>query len=93
MTIEDLREQGVLLPEEEWDKHSLKTTVRKLPLAIALLVATASCVLMFLGDGGRLTWVGVAVFILTLYAVTWLLDRAVARQRERVRRESASGEP
>lgn len=93
MTIDDLREQGVLLPEQEWGKHSLKTTAQRLPLAAAMLVATASCVLMLLGNGGRLTWVGVALFIVTLYAVTWMLDRAVARQRERVRRERAPGKP
>lgn len=91
MTIDDLRDQGVLLPEEEWGKHSLKTTVPRLPLAAALLVATLGCLLMFLGNGGLLTWVGVAVFIITLYAVTWMLDRAVAQQRERVRRERAPG--
>ncbi|UCC47351.1 MAG: hypothetical protein JSV41_07510 [Gemmatimonadota bacterium] len=89
MTIDDLREQGVLLPEEEWGKHSLKTTAPRLPLAVALLVATAGCALMLLGDGGILTWVGVALFIVTLYASTWMLDRAVARQRERARRERA----
>ncbi len=95
MSIEDLREQGVLLPEEEWGEHELETTVPQLPLAIALAVAALAIGTAILGDGGPLTWIGVAAFILTLYVLTWMFDRAVRRQRERVRRErrqAAQGE-
>lgn len=87
MTIEDLREQDVLLPEEEWGSHRLETTVPEWPLAGAFLVAAASLVVAYLGDGGLATWVAVAVFLVTLYLVTWLVDRAVFRQRRRFHRE------
>jgi Flp pilus assembly protein TadB len=87
MTIEDLREQDVLLPEEEWGRHRLETTVPEWPLAAAFLVAAASLVVAYLGDGGTTTWIGVGVFLVTLYLITWLVDRAVLRQRERFRRE------
>lgn len=97
MTIEDLREHGVLLPEEEWGSHRLETTVPEWPLATAFLVAAAALVAAYLGDGGTLTWIGVVVFLAAIYLVTWLVDRAVMRQRERFRRErseagAASGE-
>ena len=93
MTIEDLREHGVLLPEEEWGSHRLETTVPEWPLAVTFLVAAASLVAAYLGDGGALTWVGVVVFLVAIYLVTWLVDRAVMRQRERFRRErSEAGE-
>ena len=87
MTIEDLREQDVLLPEEEWGSHRLETTVPEWPLAGAFLVAGASLVAAYLGDGGLPTWIGVGVFLVMVYLVTWLVDRAVLRQRERFRRE------
>jgi uncharacterized membrane protein YhhN len=87
VTIEDLREQGVLLPEEEWGTHSLETTTRPWGLMAAFLVAAAGLVVALLGDGGALTWAGIGTFLVMLYALTWMCDRAVVRQRRRVRRE------
>ena len=87
MSIDDLREQGVLLPEEEWGEHELRTTVHVVPLAAGFMVAVASLVVIYVGDGGMLTWVGSGVFLVALYAVTWMCDRAVLRQRERFREE------
>lgn len=87
MTLEDLREQDVLLPEEEWGAHRLETTVPEWPLAATFAVAAAALVAAYLGDGGTLTWIGVVVFLVTLYAITWIVDRAVLRQRRRFRRE------
>lgn len=91
MTIEDLREHGVLLPEEEWGRHRLETTVPEVPLAMAFVVAAASLVVAYLGDGGVPTWVAVAVFLGSLCAITWLVDRAVFRLRRRTRRERDQG--
>jgi hypothetical protein len=88
MSIDDLREQGVLLPEEEWGEHRLETTVPLVPLAVGYLTAVLSLVAMFVGGGGTLTWIGAGTFLVALYAVTWMCDRAVLRQRARVRRES-----
>ena len=87
MTIEDLREQGVLLPEEEWGSHSLETTTRSWGLLAAFLTAAASLVVALLGDGGLPTWAGIGTFLVMLFALTWMCDRAVVRQRRRVRRE------
>ncbi len=85
MSIEELREQNVLLPEDEWGKHSRDTTVPQLPLAIVLAVAIVSIAVALVGDGGLLTWIGTGTFVATLYVVTWMFDRAVLRQRQRVR--------
>lgn len=94
MTMEDLREHGVLLPEEEWGAHRLETTVPEWPLAAALLAAAALWVVAFLGDGGTTTWIAVGGFLVLVSAVTWICDRAIRRQRERFReerREAAEG--
>lgn len=87
MTIEDLREQGVLLPEEEWGEHQLETTVRETPLLAAFLVAVGALTAAYIGDGGSTTWIGVTTFLVCLYAIIWMCDRAVRRQRERFRKE------
>lgn len=87
MSIDDLRDQGVLLPEEEWGEHRLETTVPLLPLAVGYVAAVASLVVIYVGGGGLVTWIGAGAFLVALYAVTWMCDRAVLRQRRRVRRE------
>ena len=90
MTMEDLREQGVLLPEEEWGEHRLKTTAPSVALGLAFLTAAGACVLALLGDGRLLTWVGIALFLVALFAITLMCDRAVSRQRRRVQRERSA---
>lgn len=92
MTIEDLREHGVLLPESEWGTHRLESTTRGLPMLAAFAVAAASLALAYLGDGGAWTWTGTGGVLACLLAITWMCDRAVRRQRRRVRRERAAGE-
>ena len=87
MTLEDLREHGILLPEEEWGTHRLATTTPRVPFLLALIVAVASWVVALWGEGGLATWMGIAAFIVTFFVITWMLDRAVLRQRRRVRSE------
>lgn len=92
MTLEDLREHGVLLPEEEWGEHELETTVPEWPLLGAFLAAAALWVLAYLGEGGIVTALSVAGFLALLLAVTWMCDRAITRQRERFREERRSAD-
>ena len=87
MTIEDLEEQGVLLPEEEWGVHELETTTPEVPLALAFVAALGFWMMIYMGDGRLLTWVGTGLFLATLYGITWICDRAVLRQREKFREE------
>ena len=86
MTLEDLREQGVLLPEKRWGKHELTSTVARWWLLAALVAAAGGVGVALAGDGGRLTWVGIGVFLVALSAATILCDRAVVRQRRRMER-------
>ncbi|MEJ2504268.1 MAG: hypothetical protein P8177_13305, partial [Gemmatimonadota bacterium] len=64
-----------------------ETTVPQAPLATAFLVAVAAIISMYLGAGGRWTWIGLVVFLVALYAIVWLCDRAVRAQRERMRQQ------
>lgn len=87
MSIEDLREQGVLLPEEEWGEHRLQTTIRQGPLLVSFVIAVAALVVAYLGEGGGLTWMGVVAFFLAFFGMVWICDRAIPRQRRRFRYE------
>lgn len=93
MTLEDLREHDVLLPEDEWGIHRLASTTRELPLLGLLLLAAAAVATAYLGDGGRWTWVGVGTFLACLGGITWICDRAILRQRRRSRRERREAGP
>jgi len=87
MSLEDLQEQNILLPEEEWGEHELKTTIAEIPLAILFLCAAASWVAAYFGNGNWLTWVGVVVFFLSFFGIILLCDRAVTKQRKRFKKE------
>ena len=91
MSLEELKEAGVLLPEEEWGEHETKTTVRQIPMLIASLLAVAGLVAAYVGGGQTLTWIGIIVFLVAFFAVLWMCDRAVARQRKRFKKEKQNG--
>lgn len=87
MSLLDLKEHGVLLPEEEWGKHSLDTTVPQGLLLLSFGVAIVALVLVYLGGGELLTWVGIVTFLVDLFVITLMCDRAVVRLRRRTRSE------
>lgn len=81
MSTEDLENMGVLLPEDQWGKHALATTVNK-PLLLAIGVITMiSAFLMYWGNGNFLTWLGVALFLTMLSGFTLVSINAVEKQR------------
>lgn len=87
MTMEDLRDHGVLLPEEEWGKHRLETTTSPALILVLYLAAAGAAALIWVGEGRLLTWIGLVAFLVVLYVLTFVLDRAVMKQRRRFRRE------
>lgn len=87
MSIEDLRDHGVLLPEEEWGEHRLETTTPELPLALTFAAGVGAWLFMYVGEGGLTTWIGTGAFLVTVFVMTLICDRAILRQRERFREE------
>jgi len=81
MSQKDLEEMGILLPEEEWGKYDLNTRVNKPALISIGVLAMVSVVLMYLGDGSLMTWIGALVFIVALFLFTWLSIRSVEKQK------------
>lgn len=77
MSLEDLERAGLLLPQEQWGTQDIHTKVAKIPLIIlGVLVLTASG-LMFGGNGGWVTWIGLGLFFVVLAAFTWLSLRGI----------------
>jgi len=70
MTMEELEEDGILLPRDQWGKRELKSRVAKVPLLVIAGAALGSVGMMYLGNGRGLTWMGLGVFFASLTAFT-----------------------
>lgn len=66
MSLEELEAAGVLLPPEKWRKRKLKSRVARLPLLGMGALLPVSIGLIYFGDGGGPTWVGLAIFFAIL---------------------------
>ena len=91
MSYEDLKEQGILLPEEEWGNHRIETTVSQIPVLLLFVVSIIGCVLMFTGGGKEWTWIGIIIFFAGFFTMITLNNRAVHQQRERFLKERRKG--
>jgi hypothetical protein len=92
MSYEELKERDIFLPEEEWGKADLHTSVNLAPFGIALAVGILGCLLMALGGGSLQTWIGAVLYMGFMIGFALVSSRAVDRQNERVdalHRESA----
>lgn len=77
MALEDLERDGMLLPRDEWGTRDLHTRVSRLPVIAIGVVAIGACVLMYVGDGNLLTWIGLGAFLAMLIAFTWISLRGI----------------
>ena len=97
MSLKHLQKAGMLLPEEEWGRHDLHTSVNKPMLVAALAVGLGSVIAMCVGAGGALTFLAGGVFILFMIWITHISIKAVnvqaaqfAEERQHFREEHAA---
>ena len=64
MSMKDLEEMGILLPENKWGQSDLHTTVDKIQLVASGLLALGAVICGYTGNGGLLTWIGVGMFFI-----------------------------
>lgn len=100
MSLKDLQKAGVLLPKEEWGVHDLHTSVNKPMLVAAFLLGVASVVMMYLGGGTIITFVGGVLFLGFMAWITYISIKAVnvqaaqfAEEHERFLREQEDETP
>lgn len=83
MSLRDLERAGLVLPKEEWGKHDLHSKVNRPQLLSTWALAAVSAVVMYLGNGHLLTWIGLAGMLLSLALFTRLSIMAInKRNRE-----------
>ena len=76
----------MLLPRDQWGNHRLTTDVNQPLLALVGTVIIAACALMYAGNGGRWTLIGVLLFFIGLVGLLVLSWRAIDRTVRRFRR-------
>ena len=91
MPLDDLRKQGLLLPEGMWG-HRPQTTFRSrisvlLTFAVGLLAAWG----IWVGAGGWLTFLGVGIFLLDLLLILVTTFLAVDAQVDSLQRRGLEG--
>ena len=84
MSMKDLEEMGILLPENKWGQSDLHTTVDKIQLGASGLLALGAVILGYMGNGGLLTWVGVGMFFIFVAWFTRISLKAVEVQNDQV---------
>lgn len=77
MSLEQLEEDGLLRPREQWGRGHARSNVAKIPLLAVAIAAVASAGLMYFGNGGRVTWIGLGLFFLALAAFTAVSLRGI----------------
>ncbi|MFW6437861.1 MAG: hypothetical protein ACOCZ7_02500 [Armatimonadota bacterium] len=77
MSLKDLQDHGILLPQEEWGVHDLHTSVNKPLLIVSLLFGLAAVVMMYLGGGQAFTFVGMVMFIVFMGWITQISLKAI----------------
>ena len=82
MSIRDLKEMGILLPEEKWGQFDLTTSLNKPRLFTALVLGLVSAIAIYVGKGEALTWVGVGLYFVFVFWLTRIFLKGVAVQNE-----------
>ncbi|MFP3903418.1 MAG: hypothetical protein ACLFWB_04150 [Armatimonadota bacterium] len=77
MSLKDLEADGLLKPREEWGKEDPHTDVNVVELVISWILSAVSFVLMYIGDGNTLTWIGLGIFFISLGLFTYLSVHAI----------------
>jgi len=79
MSVSDLQKLGLLRKESDWDAKHMRSVVPR-PLWISLVFLSISgCVMLSLGDGGVITWIGLLIFSVSMLSFVWMNIASVNR--------------
>jgi len=91
MPLDDLRKQGLLLPEGMWG-HRPRTTLRsRLSVLLTFAVGLLSAWVIWVGAGGWMTFLGVGIFLLDLLLILVTTFLAVNTQVDTLQRRGLAG--
>lgn len=77
MGLEDLKEQGLLLPRKHWGQTPPVSWRGRLQLILCGALFVVSAGLIWFGRGGRMTFLGIGLFFLVLFLFVFLTFKAV----------------
>lgn len=77
MALKHLEADGLLKPREEWGKEDPHTDVNVVELVISWILSGISFVLMYIGDGRLLSWIGLGIFFVAIALFTYLSVHAI----------------
>ena len=89
MSVSDLQKMGLLKPESDWDGKSSGSSVPPVPTLLLGVAGIGGCVLLALGDGHALSWIGLLVFVLAMTCFVWLNIASVNRTLQASDKEEA----
>ena len=93
MSIKDLETAGLLLPRDQWGRKDIHSNVNRVGVTAAWITAALSAVLIYVGNGCLLTWVGLAGMAVFLALFTYLSIHAIhVRNRASAHVEAARPE-
>lgn len=78
MGLKDLENAGVTLPRHHWGEQTVRSTVNKPGFLVCAAGAITGAVLMFVGEGRLITWLGALLFLVSFFLTTAISFRAVA---------------
>ncbi|MGW8266999.1 MAG: hypothetical protein ACWGSQ_11560 [Longimicrobiales bacterium] len=91
MPLDDLRKQGLLLPEGMWG-HRPQTTLRsRVSVLLTFGVGLLSAWMIWAGAGGWVTFLGVGIFLLDLLLILVTTFLAVNTQVDSLQRRGLAG--
>ncbi len=77
MSLRDLERAGLLRPKEEWGQGDMHSHINRSSLIAAWVVAAVSAVLMYVGNGGQATWIGMCGMLAFVGWFTYLSMHAI----------------
>lgn len=84
MSFEDLKDHDIFLPEKHWGKLDLDSSVNQPLLLGILILGVVSSVLMAIGGGNLLTWIGAILFLVFLILFTLISNTGIDNQNDLV---------
>lgn len=77
MSLDELARAGLLLPKEDWGKGDQHSKVNRAGLTATWVIAAVSAILMYLGNGHVLTWIGLGGMLVFIAWFTYLSIHAI----------------
>lgn len=90
MTLQELEDHEIFLPEAERGELDLHTSVHVPALVGAFVLGAVSCVLMVAGGGALWTWIGAVLFVLFMILFALVSNAGIERQNARIERLHAA---